>query len=285
VDPRRRAWIAPAIVFALLGVGPQAAPRVPFLLAHRGAGPVLAVVGGPADAAAVVGLVATILRRDLGLPLPARITARVADGPARFEQALATHGAVPVERAAEFARFAAGAAIPGVMFLRKPAPLTGQPEWTRLIGHELTHLAQMELAGTEIGPAPWLAEGMAEWVASTVLERLRLADLQRQRAAVAAGAREYVRRTGGLDLDALATPVEFVTRHRRVGTRVTYQLARYLTDDLVARGGFPALVEYFWAFRSSDDAAANFAASFGLSLDAFEQAASTRLARAPATNL
>lgn len=275
--------MAPAIVVALLGVGPPARGRVPFPLAHRDVGPILAVVGEPADAAAVVRLVATILRRDLDLPLPARITARVADGPARFQQALAAHGAVPVERAAEFARFAVGAAIPGVMFLR--APTAGQPEWTRLIGHELTHLAQIELAGTEVGPAPWLAEGMAEWVASSVLERLRLADLRHRRVAVETGAREYVRRAGGLDLDALATPVEFVTRHRHVGTLVTYQLARYLTDDLVTRRGFPALVEYFWAFRSSDDAAANFAATFGLSLDAFEQAAATRLARAPATTL
>lgn len=45
-------------------------------------------------------------------------------------------------------------------------------EWLRLIAHDLTHVSQAELAGGDGRAEQWLAEGMAECVAFSTLERL-----------------------------------------------------------------------------------------------------------------
>jgi hypothetical protein len=275
----RHARIGLGLALALVTGGPAADPRVGYLLPHRGLPLLLTVDGATADVAAPLLLVAEILRADLGLPLPARITARLYDGPARFEQGLVTHAAVPATRAAELARFAVGATIPGSVLLVAPAGAASPSvEWPRLIAHELAHLAQIELAAAETGPAQWLAEGMAEWVAYEVVDRLGLDDFESRRVMARAAAIDYVRRSGGLDLDALASAEGFVSGHRRAGTLATYRLVLHLADSLVAEHGFASLVGYFRGFRVSDDAAGNFTASFGLSVDAFEQAAVARLA-------
>jgi hypothetical protein len=277
-----RGRAALVLVLALLGLGAPPPPRLSLLTPHRFSELVLAVDGGTPNVVASFRPVARILQADLGLPLPSRITAHVYDEPGPFEQGLVTYAALSAPRAAELARFAIGTAMPGVVLLRTPAPATGPSvEWPRLVAHELTHLAQIELAGGDVGPAQWLAEGMAEWVAYRVVERLGLGDFASRRSTARDGAAEYVRRANGLDLDLLATPGGFLADHQRIGTLVTYRLALHLADDLVTEHGFPALVGYFRAFRASGDAAANFAASFGVSVDAFAQAALTRLALSP----
>jgi len=258
---------------------PAAAPPLPLpgLDLH---GPlVFSVEGAPDDIAALLGSVARILEADLGLPLPPRITAHVYDAPARFQEGLVSHAGVAAARAAELAAFAIGATVPGAVLLVSPpraAPPTA--EWPRLVAHELTHVAQIELAGSHRGPAQWLAEGMAEWAAYRVLERLDLDDFASRRAVARAAAVEYVRRTGGLDLGALASPEGFITGHRRAGTLVTYRLVLHLADELVVRHGFAPLVGYFRAFRLSSDADANFVASFEGSVDTFQRAALAGLA-------
>jgi hypothetical protein len=151
-------------------------------------------------------------------------------------------------------------------------------EWARLVAHELTHLAQMELAGVEIGPAQWLAEGMAEWVAYQVVDRLGLDDFESRRLAARAAAALWMARAGGLDLETLATPEGFLSGHQRAGTLATYRLVFHLVDGLVARHGFPSLVGYFRAFRVSGDPARKFTASFGLSVKDFEDTVRARLA-------
>jgi hypothetical protein len=274
----RRSGIALGLVVALFVLGPVQPPRGWRLWTHQGLPLMLTVDGGPADAAAVLRRVAGILHVDLGLPLPARIAARVYDGPARFEQGLVRYASVPAAYAAELARFAIGATTPGAVFLVAPTRATTPSiEWPRLIAHELTHLAQIELAGGETGQAQWLAEGMAEWVAYRVLERLDVDDFESRRALARAAAVEYVGRAGGLDLDGLATPAGFLAHHRRLGTLVTYRLVLHLADELVTQHGFASLVGYFRAFRLSPDPAGNFAASFGGSLDAFARTAQARL--------
>ena len=243
----------------------------------------LAVDGAPASTLAPLRTIARILQADLGLPLPARVTARVYDGPAGFERGLVTYAAVPAARATELARFAIGATIPGTVLLQAPA--LPSIEWPRLIAHELTHLAQIELAGGDTGPAQWLAEGMAVWVAYRVVERLGLSDLEGRRQLARVAALEYVRRVNGLDLDALATPSGFLVQHRRIGTLLTYRLSLHLAGDLIAQHGFPSMVDYFRAFRLSDDGAANFSASFGISTDGFARSALARLGVVPAPAL
>ena len=273
-----------AAVLGLLTLGPPAAtPRVPLSGLDLHSPLVLTVNGAPDDAAAVLGSVARILQVDLGLPLPSRVSAHVYDAPLRFREGLVSHASVPAARAAELAEFAIGATVPGAVHLLAPARATPPPaEWPRLIAHELTHVAQIELAGGHRGPAQWLAEGMAEWVAYRVLERLDLDDFTARRATARTAALEYVASTGGLDLGALATPDGFLARHRQIGTLLTYRLVLHLAGDLVAQHGFAPLVGYFRAFRLSADAAANFTTSFGTSVNAFERAALARLAAEPA---
>jgi hypothetical protein len=243
---------------------------------------VLGIEGAPDDVAALLGSVAGILETDLGLPLPPRVTAHVYDAPGRFQEGLVSHAGVTAARAAELARFAIGATVPGAVLLLSPPPARPAPaEWRRLIAHELTHVAQIELAGGDGGPAQWLAEGMAEWAAYRVLERLDLDDFPGRRRLARSAAIEYVRRTGGLDLGTLASPEGFVAGHRRAGTLLTYRLVFHLADEVVTRHGLAPLVGYFRAFRLSPDADANFAASFGGSVAAFERAALAGLALEP----
>ena len=252
-------------------------------LAFRHVGlPVLTVDGAPVEAASLLQRIAEILVLELHLPLPAQIAARVYDGRARFEQGLIADAAVPVARAAELSRFAAGVAFRGAVLLRAPV-LQGEPsgDWPRLIAHELTHLAQIELAGRDGGPAQWLTECMAEWVAYRVVDRLGLGSLEDQEPLGRAAAIEYVRRTGDLDLDRLTTRGGFRATHQQVGTRLTYRLVLYLAATLVTRHGFGSLLDYFSAFRVSDDAVANFSVSFGTSVEGFERAGRATLAPSP----
>jgi hypothetical protein len=260
-------------ILALVALGLVTGPGGGRLLPRRPPPILLTVEGTPADAAAV-GRIARILQDDLGLPLPVRITARLYEGPRPFEQGLVQHAALPAPRAAELARFAVGAAIPGSLLLVTPAPaVSPSPEWPRLIAHELTHLAQIELAGPEAAPAQWLAEGMAEWVAYETLGRLGLDDLQARHRLARASGIEYVQRTGGLDLDPLATVEGFIAGHQRAGTLRTYRLTLHLAEALVREHGFAALVGYFRAFRVSRDPAVNFTRAFGRPVPAFERAA------------
>jgi hypothetical protein len=278
-----RGRFALGVALALLGLGPIAPPRVSLLAPHGHVELVLAVDGAPASTLAPLRTIARILQADLGLPLPARVTARVYDGPTRFERGLVTYAAVPAARAAELAQFAIGATIPGTVLLQAPA--LPSIEWPRLIAHELTHLAQIELAGGDTGPAQWLAESMAEWVAYRVVAQLGFSDLEGRRRLARVAALEYVRRADGLDLAALATPSGFLVQHQRIGTLVTYRLSLHLAGDLIAQHGLLSMVDYFRAFRVSGDEAANFSASFGVSTDAFARAALARLATEPAPAL
>jgi hypothetical protein len=266
------------IMVVALSLGPVDASRYPRRAPHADVRWALVVNGAPAEAAALLRRVARILDVELGLPLPARIVARVYDGPAHFNEGLVTDAAVSVEHAAELAQFAIGAAVPGEILVLAPAGVRRSTvDWPRLIAHELTHLAQIELAATDTGPAQWLREGMAEWVAYQVLQRLGLDDFRMRRAMAQAAAVEYIGRARGLNLDALATPRGFIAQHRRIGTLLTYRLALHLTDELVVRHGFRSLVRYFGAFRYSDDASHNFAVTFTASPTAFARAVLTRL--------
>ena len=77
------------------------------------------------------------------------------------------------------------------LLLQQESGETGGREWLRLLAHELTHVAQIELAQGEGRAAQWLAEGMAEWAAFRVLERLSLDTLPERRRIALAGASQW----------------------------------------------------------------------------------------------
>jgi hypothetical protein len=224
--------------------------------------------------------VAAILVRDLRMPVPERVTVYLYSSRRIFEEGLVQDGQVSRLRAAELSDFAAGIGKRRQLLLHH-AGAVSSADWLRLVAHELTHVSQIEMAQGEGRAEQWLAEGMAEWTAFHVLERLRLDTLVRRRAAAVRGVRGHpALADGSLDLETLGSPQGFTRRHLRDGSQQTYQLAFLLADHLVRRDGFDRLVEYFRSFGKRVDRRANFVAAFGQSLAEFEQEAAAHLASA-----
>jgi hypothetical protein len=224
--------------------------------------------------------VAAVLVRDLRLPVPERLTMYVYSSRRIFEEGLVQDGRVSRLRAAELSDFAAGIGKRRQLLLHHDGAVSS-PDWLRLLAHELTHVAQIELAQGEGRAEQWLAEGMAEWTAFHVLQRLRLDSLIRRRAAAVQGVRRHPALTEGrLDLETLGSPHGFTTRHLRDGSQQTYQLAFLLANHLIQRDGFDRLVEYFRSFSRRVDRHGNFMAAFGQSLTEFEQEALAHLGSA-----
>jgi hypothetical protein len=229
------------------------------------------------DAAAVRGI-AGILARDLGLPVPSRFTVYLYDSAKSFERGLIEDADVSPARAAELSDFAIGVGRRRQLLLNEEGVDPSRREWLRLIAHEMTHVCQIELAEGEGRAAQWLAEGMAEWVAFTVLERLHLDNMPNRRAIARRGIRNHAALVSArLDLATLGTPRGFTVRHRREGSVPTYQLAFLMSDYLIERHGFGRVVEYFRSFRNSQNPRENFELAFATTLDEFEREILTHL--------
>lgn len=223
--------------------------------------------------------IAALLTRDLHMPVPSQVTVYVYASRRIFEEGLVHDGQVSRLRAAELSDFAAGIGKRRQLLLHHEGAVSSA-EWLRLVAHELTHVSQIEMAGGEGRAEQWLAEGMAEWTAFHVLERLRLDTLLRRRAAAIQAVRRHpALREGRLDLEGLGTPRGFTSRHLRDGSQATYQLVFLLADELIRRDGLDRVVDYFHSFRTRVDRAGNFRAAFGQSVAEFEQEALAHLAR------
>ena len=213
------------------------------------------------DPAAVRGI-AAILARELGLPVPAK----------SFERGLVQDGDVSPTRAAELSDFAIGVGRRRQLLLNEEGADSSRREWLRLIAHEMTHVCQIELAEGEGRAAQWLAEGMAEWVAFTVLERLRLDTMPNRREIARRGIRNHAALVSArLDLATLGTPRGFTVRHLREGSVPTYQLAFLMTDYLIQQHGFSRVVEYIRSFGTTQTPRENFERAFGVTLEDFER--------------
>lgn len=222
--------------------------------------------------------IAAILMQDLRMPVPQHVTVYVYSSRRIFEQGLVQDAQVSRLHAAELSDFAAGIGKRRQLLLHHEGALSSA-DWLRLVAHELTHVSQIEMAQGEGRAEQWLAEGMAEWSAFHVLERLRLDTRLRRRAVALQGARRHpALGEGRLDLEILGTPRGFTNRHLRDGSQATYQLVFLLADHLIQREGFDRVLEYFHSFRTRVDRRANFRDIFGQSLAEFEQEALTHLA-------
>jgi hypothetical protein len=215
--------------------------------------------------------IAAILVRDLKLPLPTSFTAYVYSGRDGFERGLVTDANVSPMRAAELSEFAVGIGKRRQLLLNDEGGTARGREWFRLIAHELAHVSQIELAQGEGRAEQWLAEGMAEWVAFNVLERLALDTVVHRRAMATAGIRNHAALVAArLDLETLGNPRGFTVRHLKEGSLPTYQLAFLMADYLITRDGFPRVVAYFRSFERRQDRHINFRETFGQSLEQFE---------------
>jgi hypothetical protein len=221
--------------------------------------------------AAVRG-VASMLSRELALPVPDRVMVYIYSSRAVFEQGLMNDGRLPAVRAAELSEFAVGVGKRRQLLLQDEGSPPAAREWLRLVAHELTHVAQIELAQGEGRAEQWLAEGMAEWAAFVVLERLGLDTMAERRAAARGHVREQpALRQARLDLETLGTPRGFTVRHLREGSLPTYQLAFLMTDYLIRRDGFDRLIEYYRSFAAGRGRHEAFRIAFGQSLEEFER--------------
>ena len=256
-----------AAVVLLLGAGTV---RVPPTLASAGvAGTTTGVeiVGGPRTGG--IERVVEVLTRDIGLSLPAGTRVHVYATREGFRRGLVKDAAMAENGADELAAFAIGIARPGRVLLNGRLAGGGR-EWLRLIAHELTHVAQFELAGGEGRAEQWLAEGMAEHVAFQVLERLDAGSLELHRkVALVRVQRQPAFAHGRLDLSTLGSPRDFTLRHQREGSIETYHLTFLLADYLVERHGFDKVVEYFRRLKRQSSGAA-FRSAFGYSIGTFE---------------
>jgi hypothetical protein len=222
--------------------------------------------------AAVVRGVATVLTRDLGLPVPERVTVYIYSSRAVFEQGLVSDGRLPGVRAAELGEFAIGVGKRRQLLLHNLGGPPAARDWIRLVAHELTHVTQIELAQGEGRAEQWLAEGMAEWAAFKVLERLGLDTLAERRATAIGHVRDHpALRDGRLDLERLGTPGGFTARHLSEGSLETYQLSFLMTDYLIRRHGFASLLEYFRGLGAGRDRYEGFRRGFGQTLEDFER--------------
>ncbi len=216
--------------------------------------------------------IAAIMMQELQLPLPERVTVFVYATRQVFERGLIHDAHVSPARAAELSDFAIGIGKRRQLLLNDEGADRAGREWLRLIAHELAHVSQIELAQGEGLAAQWLAEGMAEWVAFRVLERLGLDALDRRREVSRAGIRTHAALVAArLDLETLGSPRGFTIRHRREGSLPTYQLAFLMADYLIQRDGLDRVVAYFRACGESLDRHAAFAEVFGQPLEDFER--------------
>lgn len=214
----------------------------------------------------------TAVLRELGLPMPPRITLHLYETPASLERGLIDVGRLSPAAARAMGDFAAGVSFDDTLLLLETESRRGPRAWLRLLAHEMTHLSQIELAGAEERGERWLSEGMAEWIAFTVLDRLGVSPIAVERARLLARAREVVGREGpDLRLSELGTARTFLDRAGRVGPLALYNVSFLLADRLIQRHGLSALVEYFRLFAAADDRPANFAAAFGRDIDDFER--------------
>ena len=222
--------------------------------------------------------IAAILVQDLELPVPDLVTVYVYRTRQSFERGLVEDANVSPNRAAELGDFAIGVGKRRQLLLNDEGADHQGREWLRLLAHELAHVSQIELAQGEGRADQWLAEGMAEWVAFTVLERLGLDSVGKRRVSARRGIKSHAAlQAARLDLDTLGSPRGFTLRHRREGSLPTYQLAFLMADYLIQRDGLPRMVDYFRAFATSLDRHRNFARTFGQSLENFEQEVLTHL--------
>jgi len=215
--------------------------------------------------------IAAIMTQELQLPVPETVTVYVYATRELFEAGLVRDGGVSRRRAAELSEFAIGIGKRRQLLINDEALETRGREWLRLLSHELTHVVQIEVARGEGRYEQWIAEGMAEWVAFAVLERLGIEVLAERRAMARVAVRGHAPVVGRhLDLGSLGTPRGFTERHLAEGSLPTYQLAFLMTDQLIEQHGLRTLVTYFRLCGSGLARDESFRLAFGLTLREFE---------------
>ena len=235
--------------------------------------PVSAPLGDVVGYGEAVHTIAGIMVRELDIPLSGPLTVFVYPTREAYADGLVRSGGLAPEQAARVAEYSIAVTEHGRLFINdedmRDLPRSA---WLAMIAHELAHHAQYQLSGGRRGRSEqWLREGMADWIACQVLERLGRSTFRHERdlalREVAAGWPELARRP--LDLVELGRPRGWEARHLEPDGQLVYRLAFLLTDDLIRQHGWSRVLDYFRAFAESEERSDEFKRSFGASLEQF----------------
>jgi hypothetical protein len=144
------------------------------------------------------------------------------------------------------------------------------PARIHVFAHELTHIAQYELAHGALRGDLWFIEGLADWAAYRVLEVLGLDTLNQRR-------NQKIAQVKGEDeplplpsLSQMVSVEDWETLSVRYGSTVPYAQAFLATDLLIQQHGITAVIDYFRRVSSATDRLEHFEAVFGQEMLAFE---------------
>jgi hypothetical protein len=153
------------------------------------------------------------------------------------------------------------------------------PARIQVFAHELTHIAQYELAHGALRGDLWFIEGFADWVAYQVLEVLGLDTLHRRRNQKIAQVKHDEEHLPLPSLSQMVNAKDWDTLSARYGSAVPYAQAFLATDLLIQQHGIAAVIDYFRRVSSARDRLEYFEAAFGEELSAFEHEFTTYVER------
>jgi hypothetical protein len=233
-----------------------------------------------ADYPRALDAVLRVMVQKFDLPLP-RGKVEIHATREGFEQAMIKYLKLTPSLARSTAQFARAAVGSNTLLINEPALKNfSWPQRVEEMAHELTHILQLTLANRPgIIGNQWLIEGFAEWLAYKVIDALGLDNIAHTRVRLTARV-SALRRKGELPgLVRLDSFADWSETRRKTSYDATYSQAFLVTDFLIERHSFRAVVEYFRRYDKSDDHHANFKAVFGEDLDAFERALDLHLQR------
>jgi hypothetical protein len=144
------------------------------------------------------------------------------------------------------------------------------PARIHVFAHELTHIAQYELAQGQLAGDLWFIEGFADWVAYRVLEVLGLDTFSRRRDQKIAQVTREDEHLPRPSLSQMVTVKDWDALSARYGSAIPYAQAFLATDLLVQQHGVTSVINYFRRVSHSTDRLENFQAAFGEELLTFE---------------
>jgi hypothetical protein len=251
-------------LIATILTGCVVAPHATHLSVTPGASrPVAAEIAGYQ---AAVDAIVSVMTDDLQIPMPATsLTLYFYPHREAFAQGLTEHFHTDPALARDIARSALGRlrqTKDGKQLLVNEE-IFGDlrwPERIHVLAHELTHIAQYELAGGKLAGELWLLEGLADWVAYQVLEALGL-DTFNRRKEVKITQIKYEPLPPSLA--DMASAQDWQALNARYGSAVPYAQAFLATDLLIQQRGLSAVIAYFQRLPQASDAFENFQAAFG----------------------
>jgi len=153
------------------------------------------------------------------------------------------------------------------------------PTRIHVLAHELTHIAQYELAQGGLRGDLWFIEGSADWVAYRVLEILGMDTLDRRRIHKIAQVKREKAHGPRPSLSQMVSAKDWDSLSARYGSAVPYAQAFLATDLLIQQHGISSVIDYFRQVNSSQDRLENFEAVFGQELSVFEDEFTTHVER------